>query len=116
MVKYILLGVLAIFLLALIFSESFFNAVADLSSILFFMFALINMIVIGALLAMEIAKTINLQNTETELLNLEQEIYMLALQEEFEISFSKEAIELHSSLQAIRNKITELQESTHEEL
>ena len=115
--KYYIFGILGVvFILMLVLSTEALNILSDLSSVFFFMFALLNIIIIGTVIAIEVAKNFKLEMVQKELNSLEKEMYYISFNNDFSIAFTDEAIELQSSLKALQNKITTLQESSYEKL
>ena len=115
--KYYALGIGGVvFVLVLMLSTDAFNVLSDLSSVFFFMFALINIIIIGVVLAVEIAKNLKLDIVQKELDALEKEKYYIEYNNDFSIAFSKESVELQKSLKTVQQKIIILQESSYENL
>ena len=109
-------GVVFVLVVILAVSTEAFNVLSDLSSVMFFMFALVNIIIIGTIIAVEIAKNLKLEIVQKELDALEQERYYIENNDELSILFSKEAIELQQTLHAVQKKIAILQESCYEHL
>ena len=115
--KYYAFGIIGvIFVLVLILSTEAFNVLSDLSSVFFFMFALLNIIIIGAVIAIEMAKNFKLDMVQKELDTLEQEMYHITFSNNFSIEFTNESVELQSSLKTLQQKISTLQESSYEKL
>lgn len=114
--KYVVITLGVVFVLALMMTSETFNVLSDLSSVLFFMFALLNMMIIGAILAIEIAKNLKYDIVQKELLALEQEMHYIAFNSDFSIEFTEEAKELQNSLKVLQQKISFLQESSYEKL
>ena len=109
-------GVVSGLVLILTFSTETLNVLSDLSSIFFFMFALINIIIIGTIIAVEIAKNLKLEIVQKELAALEKEKYYIEYSNDFSITFNQESVELQKTLQAVQKKIANLQESSYANL
>lgn len=115
--KYYIFGILGVvFAFILMISTEAFNILSDLSSVFFFMFALLNIIIIGTIISIEMAKNLKLEMLQKELNTLENEIYYISFSNDFSIAFTNEAIELQSSLKVLQSKISILQESSYEKL
>lgn len=117
--KYYMIGagvIVVVLIFMLMISTETLNILADLSSIFFFMFALMNIIIIATVIGVEMANNLKLQMVQQELDALEKEKYYIEYNNDFNIDFNHEAVQLCDALKAVQEKINIFQESGYENL
>ena len=110
----IVIGVIII--LGLMIPEGTLEVLSDISGVMFMIFALLSMLLIGASIAIEMAKRLRLEMLEKELNTLREEKQFLKSKNNFYIKFTNQAIVLEKSLKAIQDKKLRLQESSYESI
>ncbi len=109
-------AIIIFIIFGLIFSEGTVDVLSDVSGVMFMIFALSLMLLIGTAIAIEMAKHLQLEMLEKELYTLKREKYFLESENIFYIEFTEEAIAFQNSLRAIEGKISKVQESTYESI
>ncbi|WP_428739383.1 hypothetical protein [Sulfurimonas sp.] len=112
--KYLSIFIGLLLVAGLSMSDKAMETLSDLAGLLFFLFTVLSMICISTIIAMEIAKNIQLQILDEELDLLTNEMDSLKSHNTFSIEFTKEASDLQQSLNTIDSKIYSLKESNHE--